>query len=287
MNNNNIALIGVDLGGTKVAAGKIQNNKLLSIKKLLIPANSQNPNDIIDAIIEVIKTQFDSEVEGIGIGIPSLIDKRKGVVIDVKNIPSWKEIELKKILEDYFKVSVYLDNDANCFALGEYRFGKAKNEKDFVGLTLGTGMGGGIIKNGFLIPDVYAGAGEFGNIPYLDATYEDYCSGKFFKDKYNINGEDMENLAKSGDETAIKAFEEFGFHLGNAIKTIKLAVDPNKVVIGGSVAQSNRFFIKTMWDSIKDFAFPRALQGFDVLFSDVNNIAVLGAASLYWDRINE
>ena len=283
--NNNFSVIGVDLGGTKVAAGRIEHNELIDVSRKLIPANSKNPQDIIDVLIDVIKQQFNENIQGIGLGIPSLIDKKYGVVIDVQNIPSWKEVRLKDILEDYFEVPVFLDNDANCFALGEYRFGKGKNEKDFVGLTLGTGMGGGIIKNGHLLPDVFAGAGEFGNIPYLDATYEDYCSGKFFKDKYGKSGEEMARLAETGDKTALKAFEEFGIHLGNAIKTIKLAVDPQKVIIGGSVGQSNKYFKDTMWESINDFPFPRSLNGFNVLFSNVDNIAVLGAASLYWDRL--
>ncbi len=284
---NNGALIGVDLGGTKVAAGRIDGSQLGEVIYKLIPAGSNDPRDIINVIIEVIDKLFDEQVLGIGIGIPGLVDREEGIVNDVQNIPSWKEVHLGNILETHFNVPVYLDNDANCFALGESRFGKGKDEDDFVGLTLGTGMGGGIIKDGFLIPDAHCGSGEFGNIPYLNSIYEDYCSGKFFIREYGFKGEELTEAALKGDKLAMKAFGEFGKHLGNAIKTIKLAVDPRKVIIGGSVAQSSEFFVDSMWSSISDFPFPRAMRDFEVIFSDVKNIAVLGAASLYLDRTKQ
>ena len=281
---DNEALIGVDLGGTKVAAGRIDGNELTEIAQELIPAQSKDPEDVLDVVISIIDKLFDDRVAGIGIGIPGLIDRQKGVVNDVQNIPSWKEVPLKAILEDRFQVPVFLDNDANCFALGELHFGKGKSIDDFVGLTLGTGMGGGIIKNGVLLQDAHGGSGEFGNIPYLSSIYEDYCSGKFFMKNYDLKGEDLLEAAKHDDPFALNAFEEFGNHLGNAIKTIMLAVDPQKVIIGGSVARANEFFKTSMWRSILEFPFPSALRDFDVIFSGVKNIAVLGAASLYLDK---
>ncbi len=278
------SLIGVDLGGTKVAAGRIDEGELSNTAYKLIPAKSNDPRDIINVVIEVIDRLFDETVLGIGIGIPGLVDREDGIVNDVQNIPSWKEVHLKDILESRFDVPVYLDNDANCFALGEARFGMGKGVDDFVGLTLGTGMGGGIIKEGFLLPDAHCSSGEFGNIPYLDTIYEDYCSGKFFMKQYGLKGEEMAAAAAEGDRLALKAFEEFGIHLANAIKTIKLSVDPKKVIIGGSVAQAGNYFETSMWKSLLDFPFPRAMRDFEVNFSDVKNIAILGAASLYLDR---
>ncbi|VAW29289.1 hypothetical protein MNBD_BACTEROID07-677 [hydrothermal vent metagenome] len=280
-------LIGIDLGATKVAAGRVDNNQLGEVVYKLIPALSENPWDIIDVIVNVTDILFDKEVLSIGIGIPGLVDREKGIISDVQNIPSWKEVHLKTILEEQFKVPVYIDNDANCFALGESRFGNGKEEDDFVGLTLGSGMGGGIIKNGFLLTDAHCGSGEFGNIPYLSGIYEDYCSGKFFVKKYGLKGEAMAMAAEEGDKFALKAFREFGIHLANAIKTIKLAVDPKKIIVGGSVAQSNEFFKVDMWKELLDFPFPKAMYDFDVIFSNMENIAVLGAASLYFDRIKQ
>jgi len=279
-----VTLIGVDLGGTKVAAGKVDKNGIRDIEHKLIPAQSENPQDVIDVIAEVIDVLFDDSVAGIGIGVPGLVDREKGIAYDIQNIPSWKEVHLKDILEKRFNVPVYLDNDANCFALGESQFGSGTDEEDFVGLTLGTGMGAGIIKDGYLMSDAHCGSGEFGGIMYLDATYEDYCSGKFFKDHYSSNGEELAKAAQAGDEKALAAFAEFGKHMGNAMKMIMFAVDPRKVIIGGSVAQSQDLFKESMWKTMSDFPYPGALADFEVIFSDVKNIAVLGAASLYLDR---
>jgi glucokinase len=112
--------------------------------------------------------------------VPSIVNRKEGIVYDVQNIRAPQEVYLKEILEKEIKVPVYLDNDANCFALGEYRFGAGQGSKHLVGLTIGTGMGAGIINDGFLLKDANGGAGEFGIIPYLDAGYESYCSGQFF-----------------------------------------------------------------------------------------------------------
>ncbi|UBM62514.1 ROK family protein [Candidatus Sulfidibacterium hydrothermale] len=279
-------LIGVDLGGTKVATARVTDSVQGKILYRSVPAESAHPQDVLDVLIEAIEFHFDEEVAGIGIGIPGLVNRTTGVVRDLQNIPSWKEIALKALLEKHFGVPVFIDNDANCFALGELRFGRGKGEKDFVGITLGTGMGGGIIKNGLLLPDAHCGSGEFGNIPYLDTIYEDYCSGKFFKKKYNMDGQIMAREAQDGNKKALEAFQEFGRHVGNAIKTIKLAVDPQKVIIGGSIARSGELFKASMWESILDFPFPEAIEDFDVIFSNTENIAVLGAASLYFDHMD-
>ena len=281
---NNESLLGIDLGGTKVAVGRVDGETLSGISYELIPAKSKNPDDVINVVIETAEKLFDENIKGIGIGIPGLVDREKGIVSDVQNIPSWTEVHLREILENRFGVPVYLDNDANCYALGEAKFGSGRGVDDFVGLTLGTGMGAGIIKNGHLISDAHGASGEFGNIIYLNSIYEDYCSGKFFMNNYGIKGEDMAKSAEENDPLALKAFEEFGKHLGNAIKTIKFAVDPEKVIIGGSVAKSHKYYEVSMWKTLLDFPLPQAMKDFEVIFSDVKNIAILGAASLYYDR---
>ncbi|RLD68299.1 MAG: ROK family protein [Bacteroidetes bacterium] len=277
-------LIGVDLGGTKVEAGLIEGMEVIDKKYSLIPADSKNASDIIDVIINIISELFDQSVKGIGIGIPSLVDRKNGIVYEVQNIPSWQKVPLANILKDKFKVPVYLDNDANCFALGEYRYGAGKNHKNFVGLTLGTGMGAGIITDGHLLKDANCGSGEFGSIPYLDSIYEDYCSGKFFRTFYNEDGQNLVEKAKSGDTDAIKAFNEFGNHLGNAIKTIMFSVDPHKIIIGGSVAKSKEAYTAALLKSVEKFPYPESVKNLEIIYTDTANIAVLGAASLYYDR---
>ena len=277
-------IIGVDLGGTKVEAGLIDGTDIIKKKYALIDNKSEDPMVVINQIIDVISDLFDETVKGIGIGVPSLVNREKGIVYYVQNIPSWKEIHLSDILQKEFNVPVYLDNDANCFAYGEYKFGEGKGQENFVGITIGTGMGSGIITNGHLLKDANCGSGEFGSIPYLKGIYEDYCSGKFFKTNYNKTGEEIFLQAKKGNFEALKAFEEFGFHLGNAIKTIMFSVDPNMIIIGGSVSRSKEFFMESMTNSIKKFPSIESVKNLEVKFTNTQNIAILGAASIFFDR---
>lgn len=284
--SKSVKLIGVDLGGTKVNVGLVEGNKILSNEFVKLPKDSKSEWDVINIIIDLIKMQLgEQKVEGIGIGVPSIVDREKGIIHEVQNIPSWKEVALADILIKEFGIPVFIDNDANCFAYGEFKFGLGKGYKHLVGLTLGTGMGSGIITNGHLMGDANCGSGEFGMIPYKDGIIEDYCSGKFFKNFYDSNGEELMILAKEGDSMAIEAFKQFGEHLGNAVKTILYAVDPQVIIVGGSVVNSVEFFEASLVRSINDFAYKKVLENFEILYSKTSNIALLGAASLYYDRI--
>jgi glucokinase len=280
MTRENYSLIGVDLGGTKVAAGKVSGNTLLEQLSEKLDQSSQDPMDAVALMMKLIGRLMDKQVGGIGIGVPGLVDRSTGVVYDVLNIANWKEVALKEILEKEFSVPVYVDNDSNCFAMGEYRYGAMAGHPDFVGITLGTGMGSGIIKNGQLIPDAHCCSGEFGTMSYLDGIYEDYTAGPFFQRVYGKSGEALAKEAASGKPEAQEAFNSFGRHLGNAIKTIIMAVDPPLVIIGGSVASAHDLYQEAMWESIREIPFPSVLQSFRVEFTNTKNIAILGAAAL-------
>jgi len=280
MTINSHSLIGVDLGGTKVAAGKVTGKILSEQLTEKLDQSSDDPMDAVRIIIKLIQKLVDEGVKGIGIGVPGLVDRSTGVTYDILNIPNWKEIPLKAIIEKEFNVPVYVDNDSNCFAMGEYRYGAFAGHSDFVGITLGTGMGAGIIKNGQLIPDANCCSGEFGTMSYLDGIYEDYTGGPFFQRKYGKSGEALSEAAKKGDQLAQEAFNSYGRHLGNAIKTIIMAVDPPMMIIGGSVAAAHELYEEAMWQSISEIPFPSVLDKFQVKFTNTRNIAILGAAAL-------
>jgi len=277
---DNKRYIGVDLGGTKVLAARVNSSQIEESAHRFLPLDNGDENRVIDLLKEVISELINDDVEAIGIGLPSIVDAEKGVVYDVQNIPSWKEVHLVDILKDYFNLPVYINNDANCYALGEAYYGLAKGCNSLVGITLGTGLGGGIVLNGRLLKDATGAAGEFGVIPYLDKTLEAYCSGQFFKDHYGIGGEVIAEKAMNGDKESIKAFQEFGKHIGNAVKIIISTVDPKKIIIGGSVAQSNALFKEAMLASIQDYPFERSKNNIKIEFSKTNNMAVLGASTL-------
>lgn len=235
-------IIGVDLGGTNVTVGRIKGLQIEQLEKTFITAKSEDMNVVLNEVIETIEKVFTDEVAGIGVGVPSLVDADTGIVYDVQNIPSWKEVHLMKILEKRFGVPVFVENDANCFAAGEKFFGKAQNAKNFVGLIIGTGMGAGIVINDHLYSGKNCGAGEFGMLPFKDSIFEEYCSGQYFQNNYNIKGQDLYNRAKEGDAEALQIFREFGRNLGVGITAILYSLDPELIVLGGSVSKSYEFF---------------------------------------------
>jgi glucokinase len=282
---DDITAIGVDLGGTKILAGKVCNGKMYDSFRTNVP-KAGTEQEVINALYIVIDEIFDETVSGIGIGVPSVVDIDKGIVFDVQNIPSWKEVNLKDILESKYEVPVYLNNDANCFAIGEKYFGKGRNYDNFAAVINGTGLAAGLIIHNKLYNGTHCGAGEFGMIPYLDHHLEFYCSGQFFNNVHNINGETVFQRATEGDEKALIIFEEYGRHLGNAINIILYAIDPEIIIMGGSVTKAYRFFKKTLWEGIEKMVFGSVTEQLTIELSSNPDIAVLGAAALYYDTVS-
>lgn len=273
-------IIGVDLGGTNMRAGLVQGDEILKVSSCRVP-KTETAEEVTAELIRTIHKVLTPEVEGIGVGVPGLVKTGSGIVYDIQNIPSWKKIPLKQILETEFKLPVYINNDANCFAVGERVYGAGQAHDDFVGLITGTGVGGGVIKNGHLMPDQNCGAGEFGMMPYLDHDYEYYCSGRYFENVHNINGAELALRASEGDKKAQAVFAEYGTHLGKVVKAILFSVDPQAIVLGGSVSKSYAFYQEAMWKEISTFPYRFTLENFVIIPSVVKEIAILGAAALY------
>lgn len=272
-------LIGVDLGGTSIRAGRIINDKIIQHRKIPTPSKGK-VEEVLEQIYAAIDGCINSATTSIGVGVPSVVDVELGIVYDVVNIPSWKVVPLKELLEKRYNVPVCVNNDANCFVVGEKYFGKAKQYRNIVGVTLGTGLGCGLIFNGKLYEGSNCGAGEFGNIPYLSHNVEYYCSGQFFTDEKKVSAIDIFNKAKKGDNQSMQMFEEYGFHLGIALKSILYAYDPEIIILGGSVSHSFDFFKKAMFHALQDFAFSNVLANLKIDVSVLENSAIFGAAAL-------
>lgn len=273
----NKKVLGIDLGGTNLRGGVVEENNLSGIISQRITAMS-SVEEVLDEVFHFIDKLINPDIKAIGIGVPGLVVD--GIAYDVVNIPSWKEISLQKLLEERYRLPVAVNNDANCFALGEFYFGKGKGSDSMIGLTIGTGLGSGIIINKKLYSGNNCGAGEFGMIDYLDQCYEYYASGGFFQNVHGISGEVVFEKALQGDKVCIKMYEEFGFHLGNAIKAILYATDVSLIVFGGSVSKAFPFFSLAMSKQIESFAYKRALQHLQIKVSDLENSGILGAAAL-------
>jgi glucokinase len=277
--------IGIDLGGTNIRAGIVHENALQKIISKRINAKGTT-EEVLQELFSITDQLIGNSITSIGIGVPGLVNIEEGIVYDVVYIPSWKKVPLQKWMEDRYQIPVFVDNDANCFALGEFYFGKGKGCNSMIGLTIGTGLGSGIILNKKLYTGKNGGAGEFGMIDYLDQSYEYYASGQFFENVYKIKGEDVFKNAQEGNREAIKMYEEMGTHLGNAVKMILYALDVELIIMGGSVRYAFPFFSKAMWQKIKTFGFQKAAQHVRIEVSELENAGILGAAALYYDLHN-
>lgn len=277
------SLIGIDLGATNVRVARVLNQETESISAQPIIQNEDHTK-LLKQIISLIEEQITPEVAAIGVGVPSVVDVEKGIVYDVQNIPSWKMVPLKDILEERFNVPVYINNDANCFALGEKYFGKAQNYNSVVGLIIGTGFGSGLIMNGKLFSGANCGAGEVGMLPYKDSIFEHYCSGQFFEIHKNTNGLTAYQKAIEGDKEALEMYKEFGTHVGNGIKAVMYAFDPEIIVLGGSASKALALFEPQMREAMSDFAYTQSLEKVKISVSELDQIAILGAVALALDQ---
>ncbi|HTR41724.1 MAG TPA: ROK family protein [Pseudomonadales bacterium] len=274
-------LIGVDLGGTNVRAGLVKNGKIIALHKQPISSGADQKT-VVNEIFQTIAAVLKPGVQGIGIGVPSLV--KDGVVYSVANIPSWRKVPLKKLMEKRFGIPAYVNNDAKCFVLGELHYGRGRGRKNIVGLIMGTGMGCGVVINGRLYTGANGGAGELGHAPYQADEFEHYCSGRFFKREFGLDAAEIQNRADAGDFKAAEMLAAFGDHFADAIMALMYAYDPEMIVLGGGVNRAYKYFEPRMREKLRIFKFQNALKRLKIVESKKPHIAVLAAAALCLDK---
>lgn len=271
--------VGVEINSSVIKAGLVDQGKVVRRAETETPYDRPQ-QEAMNSVYEVIDEVFDPEVAGIGMGVPGLVDQIDNVVIDVVNIPSWDFLPLSELVADYFNKPVYVNNDANCFALGEKYYGKGKPYTNFVGLTIDAGLNAGIIINNRLYPGSLCGAGRFGNIYYRDMNLETYASGQFFRNK-NLDGQLIYKRASLGDPVALRLYDELGLHVGRAIASILFALAPQAIIMGGKVSEAYKFFSDTMNNFLEDnFPYRRILNQLNIEVSDNTDMGILGASAL-------
>jgi len=280
-----LKILGIDLGATNIRGAVVSGTDMSAIVSKRVNSKG-SVDDVMQDIYDVVDELLQRNViSAIGIGVPSVVDIAEGIVYDVQYIPSWKEVHLKALMEQRYQVPVYVNNDANCFVVGEYYYGKGKGVNSIIGLTLGTGLGTGIMINGHLYAGANCGAGEIGLFPYRDNILEYYCSGSFFQNIYGVDGGQVFIDAQKGDRNAIALYSEIGVHIGHAIKQVMYAYDPQLIILGGSLSQAYSLFQETMWNEMQTFAYGNAIKRIKIEVSELQNSAIFGAAALYYDTL--
>ena len=274
-----MATLGIDIGGTNLSLGLVEDGKIL--QEIHTPSFRPDMTlpETLDYLGDQVQKIFRPGVTKIGIGVPSVVDVKKGIVYDTQNIPSWVEVPLKERLEKRFGVPVAVNNDANCFAMGVYgTYPADAKPESLVVVTLGTGVGMGIVLGGELFCGANCGAGELGCLPFKDGILEDYCSKKAFTNA-GWDSRDAAAKAREGDPDALLLFDEFGQHMGALVCTVMYAYDPSHIAIAGGIANNYPFFRKAMEEYIREnFPYRKAVERLTIDICTDDNIPVIGAS---------
>ncbi|HEL1579668.1 ROK family glucokinase [Streptococcus suis] len=312
-------IIGIDLGGTSVklailtTEGEIQEK--WSIKTNILDDGSHIVPDIIDSIKQRFETHglTKDDFLGVGMGSPGVVDSEAGTVIGAYNL-NWKTLQLvKDQFESALGLPFFIDNDANVAALGEQWVGAGNNNPNVVFMTLGTGVGGGVIAAGNLIRGVKGAGGELGHItvdfdePFactcgkkgcletvasatgivnLSRRYTDQYAGdaklkQMIDDGQDVTAKDVFDLAKEGDDLALIVYRHFSEYLGVACANIAAVLNPAYIVLGGGVSAAGEFLLDGVRKVFAENSFPQIKESTQIVLATRGNDAgVLGAASL-------
>ena len=310
--------IGVDVGGTRIAAGLIERKgRSLKEVRALTPRDS-GPFAVVDAIIELIEdvaaTVHPGEIAGIGVGLPAQIDFLKQTVEFCTNLPL-AGVDMRSLIMSRVKHSVTIDNDGNCAGIGESRFGAAKGVRDFVMITLGTGVGGALFLDGepyrgsrglggelghmvvqldgppcpcggnghiesFLGRPAIAARGRAAAAEYRGQAIRDQAGG----DANAVTAEDVINAALKGDEIAREILLDAGAVLGEALVGIVNLLNPKLIVVGGGIGEACGFMVERAAEVIGEHALAGRRDVRIVQAELGNDAGVLGAAALAFDE---
>lgn len=294
-NKNSLNIIALDIGGTKINISLIDKfGKLIKIKKLLTPKNLS-----IDKfnlyIYQLIKTFKTKESIKIGIALAGQINWPSGLIINSPNLKFLNKTNLKKYLESKFNLPVFIDNDAHCFALAEAILGSGKKYNNIIGITLGTGFGGGVIINQKIIRGANNTVGEFGHMKItsdnlicacgLNGHLESYVSGsgmiKIFKQLTNkeLNPFLIEKKFNQGHKEAKQTFDLMSKYLGMGLANIVNSYNPDIIILGGGLIRIKPIWKKAIKDYFPKYVFYNQLKTTKIIISKSgDNNVLIGAA---------
>ena len=309
--------IGIDVGGTNVKIALVdEGGKIIysnSVPTYAKMGFEYTVNNIKQSIRDLMKeTNTDEKtIEGIGFDFPGQIDYKNGIVKLAPNIPGWVNVPIAKLIEDEFHIPTRVDNDVRCAALGEMNFGAGRGCENFICITVGTGIGSGLVINGKLVRGASNAAGEIGHIklqakdgplcgcgdsgcleafasgPAIVAMAQDYLKGgksaKFAEmaSDGEITPYIVAKAAEAGDPVAKRIFETMGYRIGIGLTSVINLLNPEKVIIGGGVAECGDLLLEPIRKTVKKRAMVIAGETVQIVPAQLGNSAgVIGASML-------
>lgn len=308
---------GVDIGGTHIKAGLVTRQGRLLADVTLPTRRYATPARFLEgfsAALEklIVPRGHGVRLRGVGVGAPGLIDARRGVIRRLVNVPGgWRGVPLKRLLERRLRCPCAIDNDVNAMALGEWTFGAGRGTRHSLYITLGTGVGGGLVIDGRLIHGVSGSAGEIGHMTIaLDGPrcacgrvgcLEAFIGTAFILRRAReamrrgsriltrlvereptraVTPELLNRAAAAGDRSARRIWDEVGGHLGVGLANLVNLLNPERIVIGGGVANAWRWFAPSMAATIRQQAFAVPAQAAEVVRARLGDRAGVVGASL-------
>ncbi|MDB6174740.1 MAG: hypothetical protein JWL59_4051 [Chthoniobacteraceae bacterium] len=257
--------IGIDFGGTTIKSALVREGEILERGAIIDTRKCGTPEAIVDALVEVaaeLSSHAKGQVRALGIGLPGIIDSVNGIVHELTNVPGWKEVALGDLLRQRTGLPSKIENDVNAMAYGEWKYGAARNGLHVVCMTLGTGVGGGLILDGRLYRGAQLGAGEIGHMsldyrgvpgPYGNfGALEKYVGNNQIAERAVLlyaaagiqkNAEcctpmHLSVAADDGDPIALGLWEALGAEIGATLASVVWLLNPDTIVIGGGVAKA-------------------------------------------------
>lgn len=312
MQDSNITAIGIDFGGTSVKIGVCRGAELLHSDEPIITAEHPGPSALIGEMakrVAKLREQF-PDIAAIGVGVPGLVDFDRGFVHVLTNVPGWKHIPLKSLLSEKTGLPCIVENDANAMAYAEWRYGAGKGLRNVVALTLGTGVGGGLVLDGKMfrgssfsageigqmsiemdgVPGAYGNLGALekymGNVQIAEHAVKRYAEAGMDKNLEDCTPKAIAIAAGNGDDIARQIWAEIAEWLGTALSSIAWLINPDAFVIGGGVAQAGDLIfdpLKRKVQSMLSTVVWEKLQIVPARFS--NEAGIIGNAALAADAL--
>ncbi|MGA3170770.1 MAG: ROK family protein [Chthoniobacteraceae bacterium] len=304
--------IGIDFGGTTIKCALVEDGKILQRGQIIDTLHTGDSASIIEALLSRIieLRRIRPDTVAVGIGFPGIVDSIKGIVHRLSNVPGWNDVPMCDILRRRTGLHAAVENDAKSMAYGEWKFGAARNGRDIVCVTLGTGVGGALILDGRLYRGANLGAGEIGQ------TSIDYqgCPGNYGNlgalEKYVGNAQIaqraqkmyenagklvpieqctpaiLDDAAVAGDPVAKQLWAQLGMEIGVALANAVWLLNPDTIVIGGGVARAGNLLLEPIVGVIRSFTMPTFYENLRVVPAALGNDAgIIGSASIALDTL--
>lgn len=303
---SNTQVIGIDFGGTSIKMAVVAGDDLLTETFRIETQEHVGPDSLIDVIAEkvaAIRKDF-PDVAAVGIGVPGAIDFKNGITYNLTNVEGWSDVPLRDIMAKKTGLPTQMENDANCMAYAEWKYGAGQGFTNVICVTLGTGVGGGLILNGQLYRGSQYAAGEIGQMsidyngvegPYGNTgALERYIgnrqisehAAKLFKNATedapaDLSPEKLAELAGKGDPVAIELWKDVAKFLGSCLMSTIYLLNPDAIVIGGGVAHAGDVLFDPLKNYLHDTLTDECFDHLEIVRAKFGNTAgMIGSSAL-------